>query len=83
MTHVPYLLLQARSDLHVYGHTHVNTDMPLQRMLSTPQQQGPGNADESIRLRRYVHHSLEGWRQPGLVCIWDGDAFAQIHVPLT
>eukprot|EP00873_Tetraselmis_striata_P021276 jgi/Tetstr1/441540/TSEL_029770.t1 len=55
-----------QSDVHVFGHTHINTDRAL------PSQHAPPGA-QSASSRRYVQYALENCgRSAPPYCLWEG-----------
>jgi hypothetical protein len=69
--------LQVGAAIHVYGHSHINTDV----VLSNPE----GHIDHLLGARhgggqrRYVQYALDaaGAHSAGLYCLWDGCRVAE------
>lgn len=66
-------LAQVQSNVHVYGHTHINADLQLDK------EHGSFPCGSTISgSRRYIHNALDGHaRNPTLICVWDGRKMAK------
>jgi hypothetical protein len=62
-----------RSDVHIYGHTHVNGDSTAGRRYVPEGRLGALAATGAANGTRYVQAALEGGA-PGLYCVWDKGA---------